>query len=108
IREMSADYLAPLVGAGRFDFIDELAGQVPMDVISEMLGVPSSDRPELRRRADLLVHREEGHVGVPPEGVEAFAWIRSYFRALLAERRARARPGDAPLSLLLEGVGEGV
>ena len=100
IREMTTAYLDPLVGAGRFDFIDELAGKVPMDVISEMLGVPPADRPELRRRADLLVHREEGRVGLPPEGIEAFAWIRSYFRVLLAERRAR--PGDDLLSALLE------
>jgi cytochrome P450 len=100
IRELSADYLDPLVGAGRFDFIDELAGKVPMDVISEMLGVPRADRAELRRRADLLVHREEGHTGVPPEGVAAFAWIRSYFREMIAARRKR--PGDDLLSALLE------
>jgi cytochrome P450 len=100
IREMSVDYLDPLVGAGRFDFIDELAGKVPMDVISEMLGVPRADRGELRRRADLLVHRDEGHNGLPPEGVEAFAWIRSYFKTMVAERRAR--PGDDLLSVLLE------
>jgi hypothetical protein len=105
IRAMSAAYLDPLVGAGRFDFIDELAGVVPMDVISEMLGVPRADRPELRRRADLLVHREEGRIGMPPEGVAAFAWIRSYFRALLAERRAR--PGGDLLSVLLEVESEG-
>jgi cytochrome P450 len=100
IRAMSIDYLDPLVGAGRFDFIDELAGKVPMDVISEMLGVPRADRSELRRRADLLVHREEGRVGLPAAGVAAFAWIRSYFRALIGERRAR--PGDDLLSALLE------
>jgi len=105
IREMSAEYLGPLIGAGRFDFIDELAGRVPMDVISEMLGVPRADRADLRRRADLLVHREEGRIGVPPEGVEAFAWIRSYFRALLRDRRAR--PGDDLLSVLLEVESEG-
>jgi cytochrome P450 len=105
IREMSADYLDPLVGAGRFDFIDELAGKVPMDVISEMLGVPRADRAELRRRADLLVHREEGHIGLPREGVAAFAWIRSYFKAMVAERRAR--PGDDLLSVLLRVESEG-
>jgi cytochrome P450 len=64
-----------------------------------MLGVPRSDRAELRRRADLLVHREEGYTGVPPEGVEAFAWIRSYFRAMIADRRKR--PGEDLLSVLL-------
>jgi cytochrome P450 len=100
IREMSIGYLDALTGAGRFDFIDELAGKVPMDVISEMLGVARADRAELRRRADLLVHREEGVRGLPAEGVEAFGWIRAYFRDLLAERRAR--PGDDLLSVLLE------
>jgi len=105
IREMSVGYLDPLAGAGRFDFIDELAGRVPMDVISEMLGVPSADRPELRRRADLLVHRDEGVHGLPVEGVEAFAWIRRYFRDLLADRRKR--PGEDLLSVLLEVEMEG-
>jgi cytochrome P450 len=105
IRAMSAAYLEPLVGAGRFDFIDELAGVVPMDVISEMLGVPRADRAELRRRADLLVHREEGVRNVPPEGIEAFGWIRAYFRDLLADRRAK--PGDDLLSVLLEVEVEG-
>jgi len=105
IRELSAAYLDSLVGAGRFDFIDELAGKVPMDVISEMLGVPRADRAELRRRADLLVHREEGHTGLPPEGIAAFAWIRSYFREMIAARRKR--PGDDLLSVLLEVELEG-
>ena len=37
-----------------------------MDVISELVGVPVADRAELRRLADLLVHREEGVDDVPP------------------------------------------
>jgi cytochrome P450 len=105
IRELSVQYLDPLRDAGAFDFIDELAGKVPMDVISEMLGVPRDDRAELRRRADLLVHRDEGVRGLPAEGVEAFGWIRAYFRDLLAERRAK--PGRDLLSALLEAEIEG-
>ena len=51
---------------GRCEFIGDLAGVLPMDVISELLGVPSPDRAELRAQADLLVHREEGVFDVPP------------------------------------------
>jgi len=105
VREMSVEYLDALAGAGRFDVIAELAGRVPMDVISEMLGVPTADRAELRRRADLLVHRDEGVQDVPPEGAAAFAWMREYFQRLLAERRAR--PGDDLLSALLEAEIDG-
>ena len=39
-----------------------------MDVISEMMGVPEEDRAEVRRQADLVVHREDGVHDVPPAG----------------------------------------
>jgi hypothetical protein len=99
IREIAVTHLDALVGAGRFDVIADFAGKLPMDVISEMLGVPESDRAQLRAQADLLVHREEGSVDLPPLGVQAFVSIRSYFRDRLAE--LRRRPGDDLLSALL-------
>lgn len=100
IQEMTNDYLEPLAGAGSFDFVEELAGKVPMDVISELLGVPAVDRAELRRRADLLVHREDGATDVSPEGIEAFGWMHAYFTDMLAERRKQ--PTEDLLSALLE------
>ena len=100
IREIAVARLDRLVGAGRFDVITEFAGKLPMDVISEMLGVPDADRTELRTWADLLVHREEGVMDVPPEGAEAFGKIRSYFRDLITDRRKK--PGGDLLSAMLE------
>ena len=100
IRELAAGYLDEMVGAGSFDAIAEFAGKLPMDVISEIMGVPAADRAELRTWADLLVHREEGMLDVPKEGAEAFGKIRTYFKALLGERRKK--PGDDLLSVLLE------
>ena len=100
IREIAIRRLDRLVGAGSFDVITEFAGKLPMDVISEMLGVPEADRDELRSWADLLVHREEGMMDVPSEGAEAFRKILDYFRVLIADRRKR--PGEDLLSALLE------
>jgi cytochrome P450 len=99
IREITLGHLDPLVGSGGFDVIADFAGRLPMDVISEMLGVPEADRAQLRREADLLVHREEGDVDLPPQGVAAFVSIRNYFRDHLAG--LRKRPGDDLLSALL-------
>jgi cytochrome P450 len=104
IREIAVAHLDALVGAGGFDVIADFAGKLPMDVISEMLGVPEGDRAQLRVQADLLVHREEGSVDLPPEGVAAFVAIRSYFRDHLAG--LRKRPGQDLLSALL-GLDEG-
>jgi cytochrome P450 len=105
IREITVEHLDPLVGSGGFDAVEDFAGKLPMDVISEMLGVPREDRAQLRIWADLLVHREEGVRDVPPEGIEAFAKLRGYFQALIAERRKQ--PAEDLLSALLEAEIEG-
>jgi cytochrome P450 len=105
IRELAVHYLDGLVGSGGFDVIADFAGKLPMDVISEMLGVPAADRATLRTWADRLVHRPEGARDVPPEGVESFGKIRAYFMQLLAE--LRSNPGDDLLSALLEAELDG-
>jgi hypothetical protein len=99
IREIAVAHLDALVGAGGFDVIADFAGKLPMDVISEMLGVPEADRAQLRTWADLLVHRDEGDLDLPPAGVKAFLSIRSYFQERIAAYRKR--PGDDLLSALL-------
>src|SRR3546814_944647 len=71
IRELARRHLDEALSAPTFDFVADVAGKLPMDVISEMIGVPEADRDEVRRLSDLLVHREEGTNDVPPAGVEA-------------------------------------
>ena len=71
IQRITDHYLEQCLEAGEIDWVGDLAGRVPMDVISEMLGVPSADRDEVRRLADLLVHREPGLRDVPAVGMEA-------------------------------------
>jgi cytochrome P450 len=78
--------------AVELDWVSDLAGKVPMDVISEMLGVPESDRDEVRRLADLLVVREDGLRDVPAAGIEAALQLLDYYRDHVA--RAKADPAD--------------
>jgi len=98
IRALTVEHLDACLAQGDFDFVTELAGKVPMDVISEMLGVPRADRAELRRLSDLLIHREEGVTDVPPAGVEAALKLVVYYAELIADRRAH--PGDDLVSAL--------
>ena len=91
IRAITLEYLEPALDGGSFDFIDDLAGKVPMDVISELVGVPTADRAELRRLADLLIHREEGTFDVTPEGFEAAIGLFSYYDELMRDRKANPR-----------------
>jgi cytochrome P450 len=96
---MAIGHLERMRGQGRSEFIGDLAGVLPMDVISELLGVPSPDRAELRKQADLLVHREEGVFDVPPAAAVAFGKLWQYFGALVEERR-RAPKADLVSALL--------
>lgn len=82
------------------DWITAFAGKLPMDVISEMMGVPVADRDEVRRLADLVVHREEGVYDVPAAGMEAAMTLVGYYADMLAQRKRQ--PTDDLTSALLQ------
>lgn len=84
---------------GEADWIADVSGLLPMDVISQMMGVPACDRAEVRRLADLVVHREDGLRDVPPRGMEAALTLMGYYAAMVTERRRR--PADDLTSALL-------
>jgi cytochrome P450 len=60
IREFCARSLDPLVGAGGFDFIADFGAQMPMRVISMLLGIPESDQEAVRDSANKNLRTEEG------------------------------------------------
>ncbi|MGK5558063.1 cytochrome P450 [Actinomadura kijaniata] len=105
ILDLTRRYLTPLLDRGEGDFVAEFAGLLPMDVISQMMGVPEGDRAEVRRLADTVVHREEGVHDVPPAGMEAALTLVGYYQDMVAERRRRRR--DDLTSALLDAEIDG-
>jgi cytochrome P450 len=105
IREIARGHLTPAFEAKEFDFIAQFAGKFPMDVISEMIGVPQVDRDEVRRLADLVLHRDEGVFDVPASGMDAALTLVGYYAEMLAERRRQ--PQDDLTSALLEAEIDG-
>jgi cytochrome P450 len=99
IRALTLRHLEPALEKGEFDFVADFAGLLPMDVISEMMGVPEADRVEVRRLADTVVHREEGLNDVPPAGMDAALTLVGYYQDMVAERR-RKPAGDLTSALL--------
>jgi cytochrome P450 len=105
IRALTLEHLEPALEQGTFDLIADFAGKLPMDVISELVGVPAPDRDEVRRLADLVVHREEGVLDVPPAGAAAALDLVVYYSDLVADRRRR--PTDDLTSVLLAAEVDG-
>ncbi len=105
IRAITSEHLGPALECRSFDFIADFAGKVPMDVISELVGVPRVDRTEIRRLADLVVHREDGLLDIPPAGLQAATSLVDYYSAMVRERRHRRR--DDLTSTLIDAEIEG-
>jgi cytochrome P450 len=105
IQDLTDRYLTQCLEMGSFDWIADFAGKLPMDVISEMMGVPEEDRAEVRRQADIVVHREDGMYDVPPAGAEASMWLVVYYQAMVDQRRKQ--PTDDLTSALIEAELDG-
>ena len=79
---------------GGMEVIGDLASALPVQVLCDLMGVPQSDQPLLRRWADQLL----GFQGVNKPSLElllaaqtAIVEIRAYLREALGERRRRQR-----------------
>lgn len=107
VRELARHYLDRVAASGApgCEFVEDFAGRLPMDVVSEMLGVAEESRAQLRIWADLVLHRNEGEAAVPPAAIEASAKLLQHFAGLVEERRSQ--PGDDLVSGLLEADLEG-
>jgi cytochrome P450 len=85
---------------GKLDIVDDFAHPLPVDVVSEMLGVPPEDRPRFEAWVPVLVRRLEPAQAVSKTEVERAAQaateMREYLVGLIAERRAR--PADDLIS----------
>jgi cytochrome P450 len=114
IAEVTTELLDATGGSGRLDLIDALAYPLPVIVIAELLGIPSSDRPVFRRWADALFDQSapdpdeslissgEKQLGkLAPTLREMNSYILEYIQT------RRARPGDDLTSKLLAAEVDG-
>jgi cytochrome P450 len=91
VRALADDCLDAVTARGRCDFVAEVAAKIPMDVISELLGVPRADRDRLRLISDTMLHREEGATEISAEGRKASIELRDYFASWVADAKRRGQ-----------------
>jgi len=60
IREFCTQALDPLVGTGGFDFVTDLGAQMPMKIISRLLGIPEDDQKFIRDHGSAEIRTEAG------------------------------------------------
>jgi cytochrome P450 len=100
VTELARQHLDTALQSESFDYITEFAGKLPMDVISELMGVPQVDRARIRSLADGVMHRDDGVADVPASAIEASAELMVYYADMVRQRRKQ--PQDDLTSALLE------
>ena len=87
VNEIAVQHLDLALQSDGFDYVDDFAGKLPMDVISELMGVPVEDRVRIRALADGVMHRDDGVRDVPAEAIAASADLMVYYAAMVDQRR---------------------
>ena len=105
VTEIAVQHLDTALQSDTFDYVDDFAGKLPMDVISELMGVPQPDRGQVRAWADAVMHRDDGVTDVPAAAVEASINLIVYYQGMVAERRKE--PTDDLTTALLEAEIDG-
>ena len=85
---------------GSFDAVADFSALFPVEIITEMLGVPAEDRQQLRLWMDTGLEREHGSMGPSREGIEAMMASGAYYYDLIQQRRAD--PQDDMISRLID------
>jgi cytochrome P450 len=98
-RRVICRFLDDVVGAESFDVVRDVAGPFPVEVISEILGVPAADRQQLRHWVDGLLEREVGNPFPPESAMASAVSYFTYMQDLVAARRAS--PGVGMIDDLL-------
>jgi cytochrome P450 len=97
VRRFCIACLDPIVGSDRFDFVVDLGAELPMRVIGMLLGIPDSDQPAIRDRADAILRTEEGK---PMEVADNAQIISGQAFAEYVDWRAE-HPSDDLMTVLL-------
>ena len=88
-----------------FDFVDRVAGRLPVQVICELLGIPDPDRPRIVDLAGEVILGGGEDFATAPGGALGLAQIYGY--ALDLGERRRTEPGKDLTSTLMTTVVDG-
>ncbi|HBZ72537.1 MAG TPA: cytochrome P450 [Deltaproteobacteria bacterium] len=105
VRELAREIVDKVAPKGECDFVTEVAAELPLLVIAELLGVPREDRWKLFRWSNCLIGAEDPDYGNPMDAQIAVMELFQYAMAL-AEKRRR-EPRDDITSTLVHGEVDG-
>jgi hypothetical protein len=109
IRVSAKRIIAEAAPTGGGDFVELIAKRLPLQTISDMLGVPEADRERVMEAADTLIAAVDPEVfgdRQPIEVLGAALWTLTEFATELAKHREQ-HPGDDLMTALVQAEVDG-
>ena len=106
IREVSAGIVEEALAKGEVDFVVDMASELPLIVIAELMGVPHEDRHKIFEWSNRMIGSEDPEYIVDQEEVQA-AFVEMFLYAQQLAEKRRAEPRDDIISKLLSADVDG-
>jgi cholest-4-en-3-one 26-monooxygenase len=106
LRELSSVIIDRIAERGSCDFVSDVARKLPMQVICELIGAPTSDWGRLYELSDTMIDPDDPNFSASLEQSVAAAMEMYSYSAALADER-RARPREDLMTALIEAEVEG-
>jgi cytochrome P450 len=98
VRRTAAGLLDRLRDADRFDVVEDFSFRLPLDVISELIGIPASVREQVHQLSDRIAVRDDSVV-MSDDAIGATLELAVLFTDLVRDRRAHR--GDDVITMLM-------
>jgi cytochrome P450 len=106
VREVARDIVDGIQAKGECDFVVDVAAELPLQVIAEIMGVPQEDRHQLFTWSNQMIGSEDPEYAVSAE-VAQTAMVEMFGYANELATYKRAHPADDIISVLLQAEVEG-
>ena len=100
IRDITVQIVEEAIAKGEIDFVVDVASELPLQVIAELMGVPLEDRHKMFDWSNRLVGSEDPEYAVSEENVQA-AQIEMFMYAQELAAKRRQEPKEDIITKLL-------
>ena len=104
-REVAGEIIAAAVAGGEFDFVTDIAAELPLIAIAELLGLPAEDRHKVFKWSNAMVgSNDPEYQGADDMAATAMTELYMYANELAAARKIE--PRQDIITTLLEADGD--
>jgi cholest-4-en-3-one 26-monooxygenase len=97
-----------VAGEGSCDFVHDVAAQLPLQAICELVGVPDEDRDRIFAWGNAMTGIDDPNIGDAEAGMQASAEMLAYADELRRQRVVQPREDIITKLTSAEGAGEGL